>query len=306
MNRCRNEGEDEEKRNAHAPILQGPCGRAGRVSRLIAISSILLVIGRADANTLDFCVSTGTDPRLDGNGSSHDLLRLVRHWEEDELTGDDSEFGNYQNLNFVSQCNGALFMVRTHRDSTTGNDFIDLFRVTNGDGNDVAIEKVAKKHLTCSGNCVQLDGQASILLEGGPLTLSWQAAGVTFDDATSATPIGSFPFAQTNVSLTVSDGTNSDSDVATIKIVDTIAPTIACPANVVADATMPSGAIVNYPSPTAADSCSANDVWYPRRRTSRVPAWVRLWPDPRYNTNQGTVPAAFTREARGWRHSEHT
>ncbi len=398
----------------------------------LANGSFLLVIGRADANTLDFYVSTGTDPRTTG-------YQWFDTWDEDELTGDDSEFGNYQNLNFVAQCDGTLFMVGTHRDSTTGNDFIDLFRVTNDAVNDVAIEKVAKKHLTCNGNCdfdaaggiyvdhvgqlyvygtthdndgapvhgsapcagpgcstefaefrpvphdtceeiehawaelyvddgfggrslmidfvdrdlenysnfdsaesfedatsavrwclpnraafrlwqdknacggnhldlvgngtfhnnsnlesvgfgdaascavwkggpfaragadravectgattpVQLDGQASILLEGGPLTFSWQAAGVTFDDASSPTPIGGFPFAQTNVSLTVSDGTNSDSDVAAISIVDTIAPVISCPANIVADATMPSGAIVNYSSPTATDSCKVQSV----------------------------------------------
>jgi HYR domain len=83
---------------------------------------------------------------------------------------------------------------------------------------------------------------------------------VTFDDASSPTPIGSFPFARTNVSLTVSDGTNSDSDIAAINIVDTIPPAISCPANIVADATMPSGAIVNYSNPTATDSCMVQSV----------------------------------------------
>ena len=58
------------------------------------------------------------------------------------------------------------------------------------------------------------------------------------------------------MTLTVSDPAGSDSDSVTVNIVDTIAPTIACPANVVVDATAPGGAAVSYPPPTAADGCS--------------------------------------------------
>jgi hypothetical protein len=108
----------------------------------------LLVIGRANANILDFYVSSGTDLRTTA-------FEFFDTWEEGELTGDDSEFGNYQNLNFLPQCNGSLFLIGTHRNAAGGfgDDFIDLFRVTNGDGSNVAIEKVARKHLFCSGNC---------------------------------------------------------------------------------------------------------------------------------------------------------
>jgi len=59
------------------------------------------------------------------------------------------------------------------------------------------------------------------------------------------------------VTLTVSDSAGSDSDTVNVAVVDTIAPTITCPANVVVDATMPSGSVVNYLAPMATDSCSA-------------------------------------------------
>jgi hypothetical protein len=404
----------------------------------LANGHFLLVIGRNNANILDFYVSTGTDLRTTG-------YEWFDTWDEDELTGDDSEFGNYQNLNFIAQCDGTLFMVGTHRNAAggLGDDFIDLFKVINGAGNDVAIEKVAQKHLFCSGNCdfdaaggayvdprgqlyvygtthdndgapydgfgfplsqcagsscstefaefrpvphdtcedietawaelyddagfgdrslmidfvdrnledysnfdhaegfedktssvrwcippgavfrlwqnknscggdhldlvgdgtfrrisnldsvsfgdeascaewlggpfaragadqtiectgattpVQLDGRASISLEGGPLTFSWSATGITFDDSSTATPVGSFPLAQTVVTLTVSDSAGSNSDTVNVTIVDTIAPTIACPANVVIDAKTPGGALVDYPNPTAADSCGVRSV----------------------------------------------
>ena len=408
----------------------------------LANGHFLLIIGRSNANTLDFYVSTGTDLRTTG-------YTWFDTWDEDELTGDDSEFGNYQNLSFVAGCDGTLFLVGTHRSFVGGfgDDFVDLFTVTNGLGDDVAIHKVAKKKLTCAGNCdfdaaggvyvdpggqlyvygtthdndgvpydgfgdrpfplpddecagpacstefaefrpvphdscatiedawvelysnsgfggrslmidfvdrtledyldlhhaedfgdeassvrwclphgaavrlwenagpcdgshrdlvgdgtfhaisdlgsmgfgdtascvkwvggpfaragadrrlecrgpttqAQLDGRASISLEGGLMFL-WEAAGVAFEDATAERPLGSFALGQTGVTLTVSDPAGSDSDSVTVNIVDTIAPTIACPANVVVDATAPGGAAVSYPPPTAVDGCSVPRV----------------------------------------------
>ena len=49
----------------------------------------------------------------------------------------------------------------------------------------------------CTGptTAIQLNGRASVSVEGGTMTFAWQAPGVTFDDATSATPIGGFPLA---------------------------------------------------------------------------------------------------------------
>ena len=414
----------------------------------LADGRFLLVIGRGDANNLDFYVSTGSDIRTTA-------FERFDSWNEDELQSElcasqpctcggiipvDCEFGNYQNLSLVHQCDGALYLVGTHQDSLTGEDFVDLHRLDNVPGsNDVRITKVAKRQLVCGyrgenhcnfdaaggvyidperrlllygtehdndgpiagspicngspcsvkfeefrpvphGPCTriadawvelyddtdpdsdrsiiidfvdrelenytnynsiddfedkpshalwciperathrlwedrdacggdhrdlvgtgqveeigdlggfetscsewiggpfadagedrtvecagsttsaQLDGRASVSLEGGSLTFSWEAAGIVFDDPSSPTPTGGFPLGGTAVALTVKDSAGSDADHVTVTAVDTIAPTIACPADVVADATQPAGAEVNYPAPAASDSCGVSSL----------------------------------------------
>ena len=120
----------------------------------------------------------------------------------------------------------------------------------------------ADRTLECSGptTAVALDGRSSISINGAPLEFSWQAAGVTFDDPSAATPTGSFPLAQSAVSLTVSDPAGSDTDDLFVTILDTLPPTIACGANVVVDATSPAGATVSYAAPVAEDRCSVRSV----------------------------------------------
>jgi hypothetical protein len=112
----------------------------------------LLIIGRADANILDLYVSRSTDIRT----TAFDRFDT---WSEDELVSEicdeddeddcDEEFGNYQNLNLLPQCDGSLYLVGTHKNLLTSQDFVDLFRVENAPGADVRIVKVAKQHLTC-------------------------------------------------------------------------------------------------------------------------------------------------------------
>jgi hypothetical protein len=72
------------------------------------------------------------------------------NWNEGELRSSigDWEFGNYQNLNLVTQCDGTLFLVGTHLNSYNREDWIDLFRLSEEYGQTV-ITKVAKKHLYC-------------------------------------------------------------------------------------------------------------------------------------------------------------
>ncbi len=398
----------------------------------LANGHFLLAIGRGGANTLDFYVSDTNDLKTTG-------YQWFDTWHEGELTGGDSEFGDYQSLNFVAQCDGSLFMIGTHRNlgATLGRDFIDVFHLSNATGNRVAIRKVANKHVVCDGNCnldaaggayvdpngrlyvygathdndgavfddpgpcsgahcstefaefrpiphgtcrviedawaelhddvrfgdrslmidyrdrlredysnfdraegfedktssarwciprgaalrlwehknpcggdhldlvgngtlraaaslggfgdetscaewrggpfaragvdrtaectgsttsVPLDGRASIFLEDGAKTFQWQGPGVIFDESTASTPIGRFPLAHTPVTLTVSQSGGSNTDTVAVNVVDTVAPTIACPANIVVDATMPAGALVRYPGPAATDSCSVRSV----------------------------------------------
>jgi hypothetical protein len=124
---------------------------------------ILLGVGRADSNVLDFYVSTGTD--IHAPGFVH-----FDTWEEDELIGLDSEFGNYQSINLVTQCDGALYLVGTHENTVTqtGEDFADAFLLTNGSGDDVIIEKKAIKHLVCGNrgiNHCNLDAAGGVYVD---------------------------------------------------------------------------------------------------------------------------------------------
>ena len=135
---------------------------AAFVARL-ADQRVLLGIGRADSNILDFYVSSGTD-------IATSTFMHFDTWNEGELTGGDSEFGNYQSINLVTQCDGALFLVGTHENTVTqtGSDFADTFRLTNGPGEDVAIEKVRANHLVCGNrgvNHCNLDAAGGVYVD---------------------------------------------------------------------------------------------------------------------------------------------
>jgi hypothetical protein len=114
----------------------------------VADGRFLLIIGRGNANILDFYVSETTD-------LATTTFSPFDTWSESELESEigDFEFGNYQNLNLLSQCDGTLFLVGTHNDLGTGGgeDWIDLYRLDNAtdDSDDVVITKVAKRHLYC-------------------------------------------------------------------------------------------------------------------------------------------------------------
>jgi hypothetical protein len=83
-----------------------------------------------------------------------------------------------------------------------------------------------------AGTSVMLDGTGSSDADGDPLTYSWSASGITFDDATSATPTATFPLGVTEVTLTVSDGDAEDTDYVTVTVTDTMPPVIACPIDI--------------------------------------------------------------------------
>jgi hypothetical protein len=115
----------------------------------------------------------------------------------------------------------------------------------------------ADRTVECAGlpTSVPLDGSASILLEGTALEYFWAGPGVTFSDPHAAQPIGDFPLGTSPITLTVSNSVGVDSDDVTITLGDSTAPTITCPSNLIVDATMPAGAVVNYPAPVASDGC---------------------------------------------------
>jgi hypothetical protein len=124
----------------------GQTSAAGTASLTkLADGRFMLIVGRANANNLELYLSTEANLRSPTVG-----FVLQDNWNEGELRSSisDWEFGNYQNLNLVTQCDGTLFLVGTHLNSYNGEDWVDLFRVTEEYGQ-VVITKVAKRHLYC-------------------------------------------------------------------------------------------------------------------------------------------------------------
>ena len=133
---------------------------------------ILVGIGRGDSAVIDFYVSGGTE--LEGAVFAH-----FDTWSKGELRTDigDDDFGDYQSVNLITQCDGTLFLVGTHQNGFSGEDFADTFRLENGTGDEVVITKVARRHLVCddigeqqcnldAAGGVYLDPEGHILVYG--------------------------------------------------------------------------------------------------------------------------------------------
>ncbi len=87
-----------------------------------------------------------------------------------------------------------------------------------------------------------LNGTGSSDPDGDVLTYHWTGpVGVTFDNANAAITTGHFPEGATVVTLTVSDGIESDQDQMTVTVVDTTPPVIVCPADITVECTSHDG-----------------------------------------------------------------
>jgi hypothetical protein len=142
----------------------------------------------------------------------------------------------------------------------TGNDRVQKF------GADSAAAPIANaggdQTVECAGatTAVNLDGSASTAGSGSITSYAWSEG---------ATALGTGQMLTVNlatgthtITLTVTDsGGGSDTDDVVVSVVDTLAPIITCPSNIVVSLPMNSTAtsmVVNYPAVTATDACSSS------------------------------------------------
>lgn len=123
----------------------------------------LLLVGRTDSNVLDFYLS-------ETSSLENPNFIFFETWREEALSGMDSEFGNYQNINLIAQKDGNLFFVGLHNNSDIGGhfgkDWADLFSLELDLSNKkVTIKKIGNKHMVCKG-VVNFDAGAGIYFDG--------------------------------------------------------------------------------------------------------------------------------------------
>lgn len=134
----------------------------------------LLAVGGWGSATVDFYLSTTTD--LENPG-----FRYLRRWTTVEcrnsVAGDAPEdcFNEHQNLNFVLQSDGRLYLFGTNR-SSSGDDWVDMYEVTglpHSPADSLAgltITKVANKHLYCNDGCT-FKAAAGVYVDGSRLVV---------------------------------------------------------------------------------------------------------------------------------------
>jgi hypothetical protein len=121
------------------PSDPGHASAAGIVK--LADGRFLLLVGEHSSKVLDFYVSRGTS--LDPASLAFDWITTL----QGVVTG------GFQNMNLVTQCDGALYLVGTHNTSlpppALGSDMIRWYRLANGSDGGIEIQPEGTRHLVC-------------------------------------------------------------------------------------------------------------------------------------------------------------
>ncbi len=113
-------------------------------------------------------------------------------WRAEQVkatNGQDANFGDFQNLNFITQTDDQLFLIGLHNtapsiDPLPGRDYADLYRVelagsvTPADGSADApvITKIANKHLRCEDGGCNLDAGGSVYIDDSEALIVYATA----------------------------------------------------------------------------------------------------------------------------------
>jgi hypothetical protein len=129
---------------------------AGAVGLTSLGSGAVLAVATWNAGTVDFYKSVG-----DPFGGSQLVFQTT--WvpnQADKSDWVDQNWGQYQNINLITQSDGQVFMVGFNRGG--GDDWMDLFSV-DLTGGKRAFRKLAKRHMYCTDGCT-FDAGAGIVI----------------------------------------------------------------------------------------------------------------------------------------------
>jgi len=119
---------------------------AGAVAIVKRPADHLLMVGSWDSDTLDFYKSNGI-----ALGKPGCEFTFWQTWNKDDACRDDwsdHAWGNYQNLNLISDRNDCLFLIGYYCDEKQG-DYADLYSLDLSNPVPEMIRKESRKHLKC-------------------------------------------------------------------------------------------------------------------------------------------------------------
>jgi len=116
---------------------------AGAVAMTKLENEYLLVVGSWDSDTLDFYKT---------EGNSLHKFKYWLTWDKDKSNRDnwtDQKWGNYQNLNLVSDINNNVFLIGYYFDEEDKSDYMDLFSLHLNNRPSDIIKKESSKKMFC-------------------------------------------------------------------------------------------------------------------------------------------------------------